>query len=173
MYLFVQRKEKPLNHFIHSNVNQSDDRCSAEETTPFKNNNNNKKKGPLLAPSWLFSSVAFCFGPYHTLGHFCSSGSARLQLSSSNSLSPGISLQTVLGDSANLLWKLNWLQVHTRSTNNDTSKKKSVRRENESMISFVLKQVKWTHGCFLTTRPTSLKFNWVVTQLSCDDQAFA
>lgn len=118
VYLFVQRKEKPLNHFT-SNINQSDDRCSAEETTPFKKKK--KKKGPLLAPSWLFSSVAFFFGPYHTLGHFCSSGSARLQLSSSNSLSPGISLQTVLGDSANL-WKLNWLQLHTRSANNDTSR---------------------------------------------------
>lgn len=36
VYLFVQRKEKPLNHFTCSNVNQSDDRCSAEETTPLK-----------------------------------------------------------------------------------------------------------------------------------------
>lgn len=56
VYLFVQRKEKPLNPFTCSNVNQSNDRCSAEETTPLK-----KKDHCSLPPDFslvlLFASV--------------------------------------------------------------------------------------------------------------------
>lgn len=59
VYPFVQRKEKPLNHFTCSNVNQSDDRCSAEETTPLKKLK--KKDHCSLPPDFslvlLFASV--------------------------------------------------------------------------------------------------------------------
>lgn len=59
VYLFVQRKEKPLNPFTCSNVNQSEDRCSAEETTPLKKKK--KKDHCSLPPDFslvlLFASV--------------------------------------------------------------------------------------------------------------------